>query len=339
MNVNDVYFPLRSNIDFFENKSNQPDFISKIKQSILLYNTLYFDAGAYSISCGENGSFSNYYPPEHIEPLDLDVPDSTSRGFYVGMREEPNGKTVVPIRYSEKSKNYLVCFQNIISDMGLENEKFINYKIPELNKEGKNILSKTNWNTREYKKYIEGYSFCKSKVLENFNHSLIVSTDINASPMLDKLHDKLIENITMDVFKAADMRIEIFNEINDLFKFTLPNFSSLPVNEILDIRKDKLFENIRQNILKINNAIINGDYNKSDSKALFMKELMDEAREIGPNNGKIVLNGLLLMMSLVPDPTIGSVGNAISFGSFLKDLNDKKKFQNSSLAFIMRYAN
>ena len=54
MTVEDVYFPMRSNIDFFEYKSNQPNLIAKIKQSILLYDNLHFDAGAYSISCGDN---------------------------------------------------------------------------------------------------------------------------------------------------------------------------------------------------------------------------------------------------------------------------------------------
>ncbi|MEN6552701.1 MAG: hypothetical protein ABFC34_07415 [Methanobacterium sp.] len=338
MNVNDVYFSLRSNIDFFENKSNQPDFISKVKQSILLYNTLYFDAGAYTVSCGDNGSFNNYYPPEHMDHLNLEVPDSTSKGFYVGMQEEPNGKPFFPIRYSENSKNYLVCFQNIISEMGLEDEKFIKYEIPVLNSLGNDILSKAVWNTSDYKKYIDGYLFCKNRILENFHHSLIVSNAINASPILDGLHDKLIEEISKDVFNAADMRIDILKEINDLLKFILPNFSSLQIDEILDLRKDKLFENFRRMILKINNSIIVGDYNKSDSKALFMKELADEAKEIEPNNKKIVLNGLLFMMSITPDPTIGTVGNALSFGSFLKDLNDKKKFQNSSLAFVMKYA-
>ena len=39
----DIYFPIKSNIDFFEKKSNQPSLISKIKQSILLYENLYFD--------------------------------------------------------------------------------------------------------------------------------------------------------------------------------------------------------------------------------------------------------------------------------------------------------
>lgn len=336
MKANDVYFPLRSNIDFFENKSKQPDLISKIKQSILLYNILYFDVGAYRLSCGDNGSVNNYYPPEHMDHLDLDVPDSTSRGFYVGMQKEPHGKPFFPIRFSEKSTNYLVCFQNIISEMGLENEKFIKYGIPELNKEWEKILSKAVWNTSDYKKYIDGYRFCKNVILENFHHSLIVSNAINASPMVDGLHIKLIEKINKDVIESTDMRIEIFNEINDLFRFTLPNFSLLPIDEILDLRNDKLFENFRNHILKINNNIKNIDNGQSKASALFIRDLMEEAQELIPTTKKITLNGLLLLLG---EMTVPGVGSALSFGSYMKELNDWRKFQNSSLAFIMKYSN
>jgi hypothetical protein len=332
MTVEDVYFPMRSNIDFFEKKSNQPNLIAKIKQSILLYDNLHFDAGAYSISCGDNGSFDWWYPPEEIKDLNLDVPESTSTGFYVNMQPEPNGKPFGVIGHSNNSKNYIACFQKLISDMGLKDEKFINFGIHELTPPGKKRLTKAIWDTSGYKDLIEGTTFCRNKIFENFHHSLLCSETIGTPIMFDDLHEKLIEKMNLNIIKAVDMRFEVFERINKLLKFVLPDFSLLPMDELLDLRKDSLFYNFREGILKINKSLINNGKD-SEIEGLFMKGLMEEAKEIAPSNDKMAINGTLLLIGLLP-----YIGNAASLASYLKEAHDFQSFQNTSLAFIMNYS-
>jgi hypothetical protein len=334
MKADDVYFPMRSNIDFFEKKSNQLDLIAKIKQSILLYDNLHFDAGAYTISCGDNGSFDWWYPPDQINTINLDVPETTSTGFYVNMQPEPNGKPFGVINHSDNSKNYVVSFQKLILNMGLIDEKFINFGIHELTPSGKQRLTKAIWNTSNYKDFIEGTTFCKKKILDNFHYSLLCSETIDTPIMIDDLHKKLIEEMNLNIIRAADLRIEVLERINKLLKFNIPDFSLLSMDELLDLRKDRLFNNFREHLLKIHELLINNDnyYENSEIEGLFMKDLMEEAKEFAPSDKKIALNGAVLLLGFLP-----YIGNATSLASYLKEVNSLQSFQNTSLAFIMKY--
>lgn len=334
MKTDDVYFPMRSNIDFFEKKSNQPNLIAKIKQSILLYDNLHFDAGAYTISCGDNGSFDWWYPPDHMNIVNLDVPETTSTGFYVNMQPEPNGKPFGVIPHSDNSKNYVVSFQKLILDMGLIDEKFINFGIHELTASGKQRLTKAVWDTSSYKDFIGGTTFCKKKVLENFHYSLLCSETIDTPIMIDDLHKKLIEEMNFNIIRAADIRIEVLERINKLLNFIIPDFSLLSIDELLDLRKDRLFNNFREQVLRIHEFLINNqnNYVNSEIEGLFMKDLMDEACEIAPSDKKIILNGSVLLLGFLP-----YIGNATSLASYLKEVNSLRSFQNTSLAFIMKY--
>ncbi|MBI5680237.1 MAG: hypothetical protein HZC47_05015 [Methanobacterium sp.] len=333
----DIYFPLRSNLDFFEKRANQPDLISKIKQSVLMYENIYFDAGAYELSCGDNGSFSNYFPPEQIHDLDLDVPESTRTGSHVIMQLEPNGRPFCPIPPSDNSKSYTVCFQKLIYDIGIQNEKFINFGIYNLTNYGKGLLRKSVWDTREYKKYIDGETFFKDKILENFHFSLLCSESIKTPMMIDSLHDRLVDNINKDIIRKADMRLEIFNKINDLLKFIIPDFSSLSVDEILDLRKDNLFNNFRDKLLKINEFSIKNEIENNEKieiEALFLKELMEEAIEFAPSDKKLQISGVLMLLGFLP-----YIGNVASLGNYLNEIKTFTDFENSSMAFIIKYSN
>ena len=74
MNQN-IYFPIWSNISFFEQRSAKVDLITKIKQSVLMYNQLHFDSGGYQFSCNDWGKIDLRIPPESIEQNDFKDPE------------------------------------------------------------------------------------------------------------------------------------------------------------------------------------------------------------------------------------------------------------------------
>ena len=60
--MNSIYFPIWSNVDFFENNTKQPDLVKKIKMSVLMHDKLYFDSGLYTLTCSEDTSLSTIGP-------------------------------------------------------------------------------------------------------------------------------------------------------------------------------------------------------------------------------------------------------------------------------------
>ena len=175
------------------------------------------------------------------------------------MQPELEGQPFYAIRPSDNNKNYIVCFQKLIEDMGILDEKFIEFGIHELTDSGEKRLRDNMWNAKEYTQYIEGEYFCKKIILENFYYSLLCSETIKAPMLIDNFYDRLIENTNKEIIKKADLRLDIFNRINNFLKLKISDFSSLSIEEILDLRKDKSFKNFRKKMLNINEYLLSRD--------------------------------------------------------------------------------
>lgn len=61
----------------------------------------------------------------------------------------------------------------------------------------------------------------------------------------------LIEEMNLNIIRAADIPIEVLERINKLLKLIIPDFSLLSIDELLDSRKNKLFNNLRRQVLRI----------------------------------------------------------------------------------------
>ena len=334
MNQN-IYFPIRSNIHFFEKKANQPHLISKIKQSILMYDNLIFDDGGYTLSCNEHGSFDSFVPPHQLDISELEVPEKPSTNFFLNGRDDITGKSFSLIPHSNNSQNYGVSFRKLLTEMNIENESFIKFELRELTPQGKQALREAVRKTNDYKKFIDGNTFFKNKIFENFHNSIIMSNSLNTPFMLDNLHDTLLKNLSQNILKISDVRLEVFNRINELLQLNMPDFSNINVDEVLDLRKDKLFKNFREKLLGINNTLTGNDISELDTSqidALFFNELLGEIKELAPSNKKLLISGTLNVAGAVP-----GVGIAVSGVSVAKDVVSTYKFSRTWLAFIIKY--
>lgn len=334
----DIYFPIRSNISFFVQKANQPSLMSRIKQSILMYNNLIFDDGAYDFSGNENGVFEVNIPPEKLKLSTLDVPTKPRTGFRLNAIDEKTGQSFNLIPQSENGNSYSVIasFQKLINDLGIQDENFIHFEWTELTPINKKILDQMVKSTGNYKKYIRGNPIFQEYILKNFHHSLILSKAFNTPMMIDSLYDNLLTNIMMSkMVNISDVRLEVLNRICDLLKFVISDFSSLKIEKILDLRKDKLFIKFRNKLLDINNYLTQNDMNQFDPSkidSLFMRELMIELAEISPSNKKLLVNGSLGVAGLIP--MIGPIATGVGLVKDSKGLHD---FNKSWLAFIVNY--
>jgi hypothetical protein len=264
-----------------------------------MYNNLIFDDGAYDFSGNENGVFEVNIPPEKLKLSTLDVPTKPRTGFRLNAIDEKTGQSFNLIPQSENGNNYSVIasFQKLINDLGIQDENFIHFEWTELTPINKKILDQMVKSTGNYKKYIRGNPLFQEYILKNFHHSLILSKAFNTPMMIDSLYDNLLTNIMMSkMVNISDVRLEVLNRICDLLKFVIPDFSSLKIEKILDLRKDKLFIKFRNKLLDINNYVTQNDMNLFDPSkidSLFMRELMIELAEIAPSNKKLLVNGSL----------------------------------------------
>jgi hypothetical protein len=338
----DVYFPMRSNIEFFEKKSNQPSLISKIKQSILMYENLYFDVGAYTLSCNERLSFEVYTPPEGIKNLDFDIPENAPDGFFLTMQEEPNGRPFSLASVEEKGKSYRVCFQKLLEDIGLQGEDFIKLGTRVLTTDGERILKKLISHNNQYKKYIESPGRCKDNILKNLYLSLLASESSETPIIVDNLHNQIIQKLTNESIKQ-DQRLEVLNSVlntaeNHIIDIEIPDFSLMDIDTLLDYKKDKVFKNFRSKILELNTVVAEKDVEQFNKIIMgeVITELSSQLQEIAPSQSKLLIKLFTGVLGLFP-----GVSELLSAGNVAYDTiqgaKDLYHYENSWLTFILTY--
>ncbi len=274
------------------------------------------------------------FPPAFINSRKFNIPQKPMTGFQAQLQNEETGQ-VIPLIPHNKAKSYFVTFQNILTDLGLNNKDFIHLKSIKLNDVGKNILSENIKNTKRYRDYITGNTFYRDYILKNFNISLVNSGVVGAPMMVDSLHNDLLRKLSEDFISIADIKLEVLRKVNNLLKFELPDFSSLEIDEILSLRKDKLFVRFRNKLAEIDKKIIQNlsQYSPRDINALFMQELTKEMKELSPKGKDLAVSGVLGLAGLIP--VYGSVASGASLLKEGKQLYNHKK---SWISFIMKHS-
>ncbi len=332
---NNIYFPLRSNLSFFEQKTNQPYLVLRIKQSILMYENIIFESGGYILTHNNRSAIDLNIPPDQIGKEMFKIPEEQSGKYGVYIKDDKTGKQIDIIKPGPKNKMFTVSFQNFLNNIGIQDEDFIQLKWIELSQDGKNKINELVNLNEKFMNYIPGDSVFKKYILRNFYHSIILSNYLNTPMMIDNLHDNLLKNIMSNTIKISDNRIQILKRIFDLLEINIPDFSTMEINEILTLRKDKLFIKFRNKLLEINNYLTQNEiskFNESEIDKLFIRELLQEINEITPKRKKIVVKAFLGCTSLIP--TVGSIPTMISL---VKDIDEYNKFNNNWLAFIFKY--
>lgn len=337
MNQN-VYFPIKSNFEYFGSKLNQPPLLNKIKQSILMYENLIFDQGSYGILNTDEGIF-NFY--DH-NMADGGLPDYSKYGKF-GLEAEFGETDSIDIFKPSHGEFIHSSFVPLLKDLGIEKEDFVSFIDYEFTDDGKSYLKNAISKTESLKNLVNSDSdLFRDTILGNFHESLIISNYLNVPIMVDSLYDGFIQKFShnsvlmdsrMDVLNSMLMTVE---EYMDNCK--VPDFSSMDVDGLLDLRKDKLFINFREKILEISNALTEKDNDKLDKivQGAVITELSSQMAEIAPSREKLVLKISTGGLCLIP-----GVSELISVGSFLGDVirgvKGLHEYENSWLTFILSY--
>lgn len=328
----DIYFPIWSNVDFFRDTTKQPELINRIKLSILMYDNIIFDSGIYNMQCSEFGSFSVVYPYDGK----YEIPESPIEDVQVTMQEDGSNQAFYVIPPS-KGKSFIVCFEYLINKLGLSEEKFIKFQFKELSKYGEEILKDATSKTESYKDLIDGSRFCKNRILTNFHTSLLLARDLNAPIMVDNLHHKMIEKMNITNLKP-ELKLEVLYRINKLLKHNIPDFSAMEIEELLNLREDKLFKNFRSKLIEINNTLTSKslrELEELDIESLFMGECIAEMKEFAPSGKEVAINGSLGILGFFP--VIGTAASAANLAYTGKQVKDLYDYKNSWMAFVMEY--
>jgi len=336
---NNIFFPLRSNLDFFSEKSKQPLLIKNVKNAILFYENLIFEAGGYMQFSGDDAISDFNLSPDAANETIVDVPDSPMGSYTLNIKPENSDSGATAFPMGEHHKSFRINFYPLLNELGLLEEKFIDNKYFYVNDYAKKEIKKLCAQSKIYLDNIEGNRFFKEKVIYNLYLSFLFRDKIDSNIFIDSIHDELIKSLNNDFIVniknsgCSDFanKIETYETINGLLSFKLPNFSKLGMDEILDLRKDKAFISFRKEIEKLSDLSYDED-NKDTIEGKFIRDFISEFKEFSPSSKDISMSGCLNICSLIP--YVGIASSAISTS---KDLLEKYNFDKSWISYIMKY--
>ena len=262
-------------------------------------------------------------------------PDNSIKRTYIMGKNEQTGETF-PIMSPGKGKHFSVSFEHLIQEMGLYDADFIEFQVKDLNENGKRILNEVMDKTKSYTNFIDGPKYCKEAILENFHRSLLMSKGF-APIMIDNVHHKLLLESSINNLKM-DLSLEVLNRVNKLLKYRIPDFSSMEISKILELRNDSLFQKFREKLFDINNLLTSKDLrdlNESEIESLFLEEYLSEMKEFTISTNDVIINGGLGVVGLIPG--LGTVSSVAGLSKTAYDAKKVYDYKKSWIAFIMEY--
>jgi hypothetical protein len=90
MEPSTIFFPLRTNVNYFQSKQEYMDLQSRVKQSLILYDKVVFQAGEYQCIVGPEGIIQNFQIPDKERRRQLGVQleedDIQANHFWLSVR-------------------------------------------------------------------------------------------------------------------------------------------------------------------------------------------------------------------------------------------------------------
>lgn len=325
-----IIFPLRSNVEWFGNEGKY-SLKNRIKEALLLYDELVFEAGSYICGISEKGDIDLYVPPgglPYIQRKSLNFVGADGE-MSLSVKNNQTGEETDLIENGKLRRFWGANFLNILEDLEVPEYDFVEIKSIHLNKDGKKILktnSKNDLEDFDIETQASGDYFLEKKVIEGLNHSLLFSSALEIPILVDDIHQKYLkekskrgwqENLDSKEFETLDSTLEL----------VVPDFSSLSFEKIIELREDRALQDFRGKIDKMSNEILEvsrPEEFQEKTREIFVGDLLDEIDEMAPGKNDICLD---ILTGIIPG------GSAIDI---LEDAVSSYEFSKSWLSFIMK---
>lgn len=330
MSKSTIFFPLRSNVEWFGPARVYP-LEQRIKESMLLYDYLEFEGGAYTCIVTKKGSFDFHIPESKISTEDRRfLLRGMGRKMELMMMNK-SGKRI-PIFRGEIEKYFHADFNSVLQNMECKDLDFVKLKEIGLTQSGKQILRKISTADKRdsnVMSIVKGSLFLKRKIVDGVNHSLMLSGALKVPILVDNLHEEVLKyKLHQTIEKiSVNKKVEVLDSILQL---TFPDFSSLDIDNLVELRKDRAIKKFCEKIRDINDRISDASDPvkfREEAQHLFVRDLLKEIKELAPSKKSIIIDAV--------GGSIPYVGTALGIA---KNLYNKYDYSRSWLSFLMKLA-
>jgi hypothetical protein len=330
---------LRTNIKSLQRWGNNYDISGRIKESIVLYDQIFLEAGTFTCTYSEM-ALEHFTPwnEENTKDNILKELEKAERMPDEGYITVLDGKThAEKYKYrSTREEQFIADYRTVDILSEIENSSFgkdmnfIKYALVVEGKKHKELLEKNLKEDLSNPAFVETASKTYGKIqlmrmLNNLNDSLALSQAFGMPIAIDAMHSPLLRAKTQQKFGLD------FTVLERLCQIVVPDFSKMDLESLLELRKDNAIESFRGLISRIGSKLQSDKETEIDE--LLVEEMMKEIKEIAPNNKRFILDASLGALSFVPLPLV-SIGTTVT--GLGKEFKEIKDFSKNWLSFILR---
>jgi hypothetical protein len=243
---NTFFFPLRTNVQYFDSPTTRLSLEGRVKQASLLFEKLLFEAGLYHATVwereGGGPSFDMWYPPNF---LDLDKLDQDDESF-----RPSGGQPYVKFdnyvfASGTAERQFRAQFHGLLRKLNADSLPWIEIASFELPDEI-DLKQLARDDEKLVEKVIPSASrFLRSKLSYNLNRDLILASGLQVAASLDDLFAPL-------VYEKARSTREITLALGfSALQVAVPDWSTLPWQEIVELRKDPSLVEFRNKMVAV----------------------------------------------------------------------------------------
>jgi len=328
-----IYFPLRTNVDWFVTPDRATLLERRMKQAVLLYDNLVFESGLYKAWIGPNGAVQSWVPPDQLteEMLQEPVTPQGEKHFI-----KFGGTTILD---QPTQRAFGAQFHTLVNEFGGSELPWITLQslepVDRFKEVGERLASR---DIRNKGIIIEGATrIVREVMLKNMNRDMMLASFLGAAVSMDPLHGPIL---------AQDVAIKtgLSPEVGFLaLEAVLPDFSMLPWSEVLDLRKHPAVTAFRRKMVQVETRARDclpdgsiGDLRK-EIKELVLDESLCEVERLRPRLGTALTGAAadFALELLLPVPAQG-VGALVGAAQLAVDLLEWDKYRKSWIVVLQR---
>jgi hypothetical protein len=340
--LNRVFFPLRSNVGWFEDRRLRAELEDRLKEAVLLFDEVLVEDGTYDASVLATGSFDGWTPPGMIPNHRRRVtPDDTTAGrrFVLAFGEGDaalndvilNGPTIAQMKSD---------YFELLEGLADAREECIKRVIMPDDAMPRNVRETISRASREdvtrFPDYADG-RFLRDLLIKGLNTDLAAATLFEAVLVLGPQHEVLLRQKAVRVGTTVKPTVEHV-ALRRVMAICVPEFRRLSLSDALRLRRERGWADFRKAMSRIGGEIeakpeLLLDRAEFDAHiaAVLSRELLGELEKLHAGQGEMAITLVMGLLGLVP--IVGEFATAADMGRALCEHYTQHK---SWYAFILQ---
>jgi len=346
--LNRVFLPLRSNIGWFKSLDLRGDISNRVKESILLYDEIYIEDGTFKADVldGSSGPFKRYYPPGFIPPEQRTIEyerDLKPTEMTIGIGRDGDDAPRATISQGNTLNRFKIDYYEIFKNIEISDYNFLKFTVFQneygLPRNAKDIIREQSREDKRTFRDIHPNNAILDLVIDNLNHDLVTSVLLKSSIVMDSRHQYILKEKCWHPESTFRSKPVVEHAaLNQILEVSVPEFSSLSIEEVLELRDDRSWCNFRDFVGNTVSTVKDDPEILIDHQALekavrsqYDKAMFEELERKYLTGPKLVMDLGLGATSLIP--VFGVIPTAVSGGKSLKDYWDDKS---TWFAFLLK---